>query len=133
MRAARARPRVSLDRDRPAPRVFPLERLVEVEDVDELVAAVGRLAHEEPEVDQREYDIPDLAARPDAPMLEDEAGHDAKALERQIPARKRQSPAGGVPALVEPLLGVLEGRQDEHVGPLVEALLPKADAVHDAV
>ena len=47
-----------------APRVVALERLIEIEDGDELVSGVGRLAHEQLELHQGEHDVAVKVLRP---------------------------------------------------------------------
>jgi DnaK suppressor protein len=43
------------------PRIVALERLVEAKDVHKIEARIGWLADEQSEVDQREYDVPDVS------------------------------------------------------------------------
>src|SRR6185503_4381794 len=97
------------DRDRSAPRIFALEGLIELEHPNEFLTAVGRLAHEQPEIDKGEDHVADVAARPDAPMLEHEPRHDAEPLEREVPAGQRELSPADVASLVEALLAILEG------------------------
>ena len=101
--------RSSSDRERPAPRILALKRLIEVEHVDKFFARIGRLAHEQLELDQREHDVADVGAVSQAPMLENQAGHDAKSFERQVATGQGELAARDVAALFEALLAILEG------------------------
>src|SRR2546421_11122659 len=92
-----------------APRIFALERAVEVEDADELLAPVSRLADEESEVDEREDDVADVGGGADAPVVQHQARHDAVAFEREIAARHRELAAGDVAALGGPRPAEREG------------------------
>src|SRR3954462_14924865 len=91
-----------------APGIVALERLVEVEDGDELVARVRRLTHEQLELDQREDDVADVARGVDPPALETEPRQHAEAIERQIAARERELAPTDVAPLREPLLAVFQ-------------------------
>src|SRR5581483_6176185 len=52
-----------------APRIFALERLVEIEHADELVARVRGLADQQPEIHQCEHDVADVSGGAHAPVL----------------------------------------------------------------
>ena len=121
------------DRQNSRPRVLPLERLIEVEDLDEFVTRVRGLAHQQTEVYEREYDITDVGAGANAPVLEDDARHHAKALEGQIAAGEGQLPAADVAAFFHALLAKLQGGEHEELRALVEPRLAEPDAVHDSV
>src|SRR6185437_4341461 len=121
------------DRQRAAPGIFALERAIEIEHVNELVSGVGRLTHEQTQINQREYHIADVRAAPDAPMLEHHASHHAEPLQRQVAAGERQLEACDVPAFVEALLAILERRQGKQIGALVEPRLAQPDPIHDPV
>src|SRR6185295_16708659 len=123
----------SRDGVRPAPRVLAIERLIEVEDAGELLARVGRLAHEKAEVDEREHDVAEIRSTLDSPALEDEARHDAEAVEREITGGERELLARDVPALGQALLAELEGREHEEIRALVIPRLTQPDLVHDPV
>jgi hypothetical protein len=118
---------------RSAPWVFAIECLVEVVHVGEFLARIGRLAHEESEVDQREHDVTNVGGALHSPALEDEARHDAEALAREVAARQRELAAGDVASLGQPLLAELERGQDEEIGALVVSRLAQPDPVHDPV
>src|SRR5262245_26603849 len=68
------------------PRIVALERAVEIENIREFVFRVGRLADQQPELDQREHDIADVTGALDAPVLEYHAGHHAVSVKREIAA-----------------------------------------------
>src|SRR4051794_15257391 len=73
-----------------APRVVARKGLIEVEDAGELVAGIGGLAHQQLEVHEREDNIADVRGGAHAPVLEDEAGHHAEALQGEVPAGERE-------------------------------------------
>src|SRR5712691_2062926 len=103
----------TLNRQRSAPGVLALERLIEVEYLDKLISRVGGLAHEQAQIDKREYDVSNISAAVDAPMIEDDPRHDPKALQGQVAARQGELPAIDVPSLLESLLAELEGGEHE--------------------
>jgi hypothetical protein len=94
---------------------------------------VGRLAHEEAKVDQREHNVANVGAPAYAPVLEDESSHDAEPLEGQVPASQGELAAVDVPPFLHPLLAELEGGEHEEIGVLVEPLFAEANPVHDPV
>ncbi len=106
-----------------APRIFALEGLIEIEHVGELVAGVRRLAHEQSELDERKDRIAEIGRARHAPTLEDDARHDAKPVEGEIPAGEGELAAGDMATLGETLLAELQSGKDEEVRALVEALL----------
>src|SRR6185369_15378527 len=80
-----------------------------------------------------EYDIPDVGAVANAPVLQHHAGHDPEPIERQVTAGEGELPAGDVAAFVEALLAVFEGGEHKEICALVEPRLSQPDAVHDPV
>src|SRR5687768_17774685 len=96
-----------------APGIIPLESAVEIVDTGEVVAGVVRLAHQEPELHEREDDVTNVRRRTDAPVLEDRSRHDTIAVEREVAAPLGQLLAADVPAFGERGLAVLEGGEDE--------------------
>jgi hypothetical protein len=66
-------------------------------------------------------------------VLEDEPGHDAIALEREIATSEGELAAGNVPALGELVLEMLQRGEHEQIRALIETRLPHANAVHDPV
>jgi hypothetical protein len=66
-------------------------------------------------------------------VLEDQPGHNAEALQRQIAAGQGQLAAVDVPPLVESLLAELERGEHEEVRALVESRLAEPNSVHDPV
>src|ERR1041385_3389811 len=109
------------------PGILPLERLIELEDVEELVARVGRLAHQQAEIHEREDHVAKVRRGFDSPALENQTRHDPEALEREIAAGKRELSPVDVPPLGKSLLAEFEGGQDEQIRALVEALLAHPD------
>src|ERR1051325_2266437 len=118
---------------RAAPRVFPLERLIEFEDIVELVARVRRLAHQQPEIHQGEDHVAEVRRRFDSPALEDETRHDPEALESEIAAGEGELPSIDVTPLGKSLLTEFAGGQDKQRRALVEARLAHPDPVHDPI
>jgi hypothetical protein len=110
-----------------------LEFLVEPEDVDEIIASVGRQADEQAELDQCEDNVTELGRRSNTPMVEDDGRHHAIALEREVAARLDELAAGDMPPLGEAKLGELERREHEQVRALVKARLPRPNAFHDSL
>src|SRR5688572_16760564 len=104
--ASRLQPAASAS-DAGAPRIVAAERLIEAKDVVEVVERIVRLTQQHPEVHQREHDVPDIRGRTDSPMLENEARHHPEALERQIPAARRQFLSRDMAAFIETLLAIL--------------------------
>src|SRR5438067_2522363 len=98
-----------------APGIVALERLIEVEHSQELVARVRGLAHEQLELDQREHHVADVERVVNPPALEDEPREDAEAIERQVATGERELAPGDVPSLGEALLAVLKRAEHEQV------------------
>jgi hypothetical protein len=110
-----------------------LEFLVELEDVDEIIASVGRQANEQAEVDECEDNVTELASRSNAPMLEDDGRHHTVALEREVTACLGELATGDVPPLGEAQLRELERCEHEQVCALVKARVARPNAFHDAL
>jgi hypothetical protein len=109
-----------------------LERLLELEDVDEVVARVGGQADEKTEVDEREDDIAQIGRRADAPMVEYDARHHTVALESEVATSFGKLATRDVTALGKPELGKLERRKNEQIRALVKPRIARAYALHDA-
>src|SRR4051812_28591099 len=75
--------------ERSAPRILALERAIEVEYLGELLACVGRLAHEQTEIYEGEDDVAKIEGALHAPGLEDDASHDAEPFDGEIPTGER--------------------------------------------
>src|SRR4051794_22289433 len=82
------------------PGVIAPERLVEIEDVLEVLARVVGLTQQQAELDEREDDVSNVTGSANAPLLEDEARHDAEALEGEVAAGGRELLSGDVATLV---------------------------------
>src|SRR5215211_3495835 len=121
------------DAMRPIPRVVALERLLELEHADELVARVAREADEKAEVDEGEDDVAEVGGAAHAPVLEHDAREDAEPLQGEVAARAGELGPADVAALREAVLRELERRQHEQVRLLVEAPLPQPNPIHHAV
>src|SRR5579884_2121224 len=115
------------------PRILALECSIEIKHLDELVARVRGLAHQQTQIDECEHDISNVGRAAHAPVLEDEARHDAKAVEREVAAGQGELAPRDVPPFIEALLTEFEGGEHEEIRALVEPRLPEPDAVHDAV
>src|SRR5581483_3645505 len=102
------------------PGIILLERFVEIEDRQEIVARVGRLTDQEVQLDEREDDIAEIRRRSHAPVIQHEARQHAKAVERKVAARDRQLATGDVATLGQATLTELERGQHEEIGVLVE-------------
>lgn len=116
-----------------APRIFALERLVELVHARELVAAVAWLAPQEAQVDEREHDVADIGGGSHPPVLQDEPRHHAEALEREIAASEGKLASANVTPLVQSLLAILERREHEEICTFIEPRFAQANAVHDPV
>src|SRR2546423_2254668 len=116
-----------------APGVVAFERLIEIEDGDELFASVRRLAHEQLEVDEGEHDAADVGGAANAPMFQHYPRHDAEPLEGQVPTSESELAAADVAAFGQPLLAVLESAEHEEVRALVEPLFAESNAIHDSI
>ena len=115
------------------PGVVALERLVEVEDPEELIARIGRLAHEQLELDEGEHDVADVGGAANAPVLQHDPRQNPKTLQSQVATGERQLTARDVTSLRQPLLAILQRAEHEEIRALVEPLLAQADAVHDTI
>src|SRR3989441_503023 len=109
------------------PAVPSPEHLREVVDALEVLRLVGRLAGEEPDVDQQEHDAPQVLGAPDVPVGEHGGREQPELLQREVAARPRELRAREVTARRELRLRVLERRQHEHVAALVVAAVVPAD------
>jgi len=115
------------------PRIVALEHGLEIKDVRKIVTSIRGLADQKAKIHEREHDISDIRTRTQPPVIEYEARHYTISCQRQIPARLREFGARDVPPLHELRLAVLERLQNEQIRALVKPLLPKANAVHDAI
>src|SRR5687767_2554444 len=97
----------------PAPRILTLEGPIEVEDVGEIVARVGRLAEEESEIDEGEHDIADVGGAAHTPVVQDDPRGQAEALEGEVAAGFGQLTPADVPPFRESGLRVLERLEHE--------------------
>src|SRR5260221_3853695 len=113
-----------------APRIVALERLIEVEDFAELVPRVRRLAHQQLEIHEREDDVAEVCGRVHAPVIKDEARHDAEAVQRQIATRQGKLAPTDVATLRQALLAKFQGAEDKEICALVESRLAPAESVH---
>src|SRR5437870_4562021 len=103
------------------------EHLREVVDALEVLRLVGRLAGEEPDVDQQEHDAPQVLGAADVPVSEHGGGEQPELIQREVAARPRQLRAGEVATRRKLRLRVLERRQHEHVAALGVAAVALAD------
>src|SRR5947209_3216577 len=103
------------------------EHLREVVDALEVLRLVGRLAGEEPDVDQQEHDAPQVLGVADVPVAEHRGGEQPELLQREVAARPCELRAGEVAPRRELRLRVLERRQHEHVAALVVTAVALAD------
>src|SRR5919108_4557774 len=110
-----------------------LEGLLELEDVDEVVARVGGQADEKTEVDECEDNIAQIGRRAHTPMVEHDARQDPVALEGEVATRFSELATGNVPTLGKPELGKLERREHEQIRALVKSRIARAYAFHDAI
>ena len=90
------------------PGIVAVERLVEAEHIGEIETRVGRLANEEPEIDQREHYITDVRSRAHTPVIQHEASHHTKAVDCEVTTRLRQLAPSDVPPLGQARLRELE-------------------------
>src|SRR5262249_45983780 len=97
---------------RGVPGIVLLERLVEIEHREKIVAAVRRLADEQIQFDEREDDVADIRRRVNTPVSQDLPGQHAVAIQREIAARHRELAARDVAPLRQPRLAELERRED---------------------
>src|SRR6185437_1629732 len=116
-----------------APGVLPVEGLVEIEDVAELIARIRWLADEQAEVHEREDDVAQIRGGDHTPVLEHKPGHHAKTLDGQVAARFGELTAGDVTALRQPGLAELQGGEHEEIRSFIEARLASPNAVHDPI
>jgi hypothetical protein len=110
-----------------------LEGLLELKDVDEIVARVGGQTDEKPEVDESEDDIAEVGRRTDAPMVEHDARHHAIALEGEVATRFSKLATGNVASLGKPELRELECRENEQIRALVKSRIARAYTLHHAI
>src|SRR2546428_9789685 len=112
----------------PRPAIAGPEHLREVVHAIEVFRLVARLPGEQPDVDQREHDAPQIRRGGDAPVCEHRRGEQPELFEREVPARPRELGAGEMAARRQPPLRVLERREREQIAALVVAgvLLPDA-------
>src|SRR2546426_538272 len=103
------------------------EHLREVVDALEVLRLVGRLAGEEPDVDQQEHDAPQVLGAADVPVSEHGGGEQPELIQREVAARPRQLRAGEVATRRKLRLRVLERRQHEHVAALGVAAVALAE------
>src|SRR5881397_1312766 len=103
------------------------EHLREVVHALEVLRLVGRLAGEEPDVDQQEHDAPQVLGAADIPVSEQGGGEQPELIQREVAARPRQLGAGDVATRRKLRLRVLERRQHEHVAALGVAAVALAD------
>src|SRR5207247_11113956 len=91
--------------------------------------AVGRLAGEQADVDQREHNPSQVLSADDAPVPKDGRREQPEVFPREVPASPGELPAAQLPARRELALGVLQRRQDEQVAALVIAAVLPPDAL----
>src|SRR6058998_476522 len=113
----------------PGPRIVGPEHLREIVHPLEVRRLVGRLAREQPHIDQREHDPSQVLGAGDAPVPEHRRRQQPELLPREVPARPGELPAAQVPARRELALGVLQRRQHEQVAALVIAAVLPPDAL----
>ena len=92
------------------PRIVALEGLIEAENVGEIQARVRGLTDQKTHLDECEHDVADIGGRSNAPVVENQARHDAVAIERKISARFGELASRNVSPLGEPRLRELESR-----------------------
>src|SRR6266704_269552 len=109
----------------PGPAVAGPEHVREVVHVIEVLGLVARLAREQPDVDEREHDAPEVLGAQDAPVPQHRRREQPELLEREIAARPGELGPAQMAACRQLALRVLQGRQHEQVAPLVvTAVLP---------
>src|SRR5207245_3683229 len=111
----------------PGPAVPSPEHLREVVDALEVLQLVGRLAGEQPDVDQQEDDAPQVLGVADVPVGEHRGGEQPELLQREVAARPCELRAGEVAPRRELRLRVLERRQHEYVAALGVTAVALAD------
>src|SRR2546428_11837337 len=110
----------------PGPAVPGPEHFREIVHALEVLPLVARLAREQPDVDQGEYDVPEVVGAGDPPMVEHGGREQPELLQREIAARPRELRPAQMAARRQPPLRILERREHEQVAALVIAavLLP---------
>src|SRR5213593_780772 len=119
--APRPPPDARLPPLQPRPPVADPEHLREVVNVVEVLELIARLAGEQPDVDQREHDAPEVRRGRDPPVPQHRRREQPELLEREIPAGPRELRPRQVAPRGQALLRVLKGRQHEQVAALVVA------------
>src|SRR5690606_3652920 len=66
------------------PRIIPLEGLLEIEDVDEVLGRVLGPLDEHAAIHEREDQVAEVARRPHTPVLQHRSRHGAEALDREV-------------------------------------------------
>src|SRR5687767_2052924 len=112
------------------PWVRSLERFVEVEHISEIVPRVTGLAHQQTSVDEGKHDVSQMRGRADSPMIQHQAGEDAKSFQREFAYGMRQFATVDVASLGHPRLKEFKRRQHEQERAFIEPRFPQADLLH---
>jgi hypothetical protein len=83
---------------RRVPGIVALERAIEIENVDEVVLGIRRLADQETELDECEHDITDVTGTANAPVFQHDARHYTVTFEREPATRIGELRPRDVPA-----------------------------------
>lgn len=114
---------------RSAPGVRQLERLVEGEDVVEIVSRVRRLAHEQAKFHHRKHNVAKVLRTGHAPVLEHQPSGHPETVEREVTNGARELPAVDMAALRHTRLVELESGKHKQVRALVKASLTQPDLI----